>query len=111
VNFARKAAHTFALRSQGGDPIEGKDDFRIVVAPVMRGKASAGDIVMGHMTSGYWAAFGAKGDPNGDERPDQPRYDPAFLHVLNCTNTGVTIGADPLKARLDLWSTVWNRAG
>jgi para-nitrobenzyl esterase len=81
------------------------------VAAVMRDNASAADIAMGHMMSSYWAAFVMKGDPNGDERPDWPRYDPALRHVLNFTNTGVTFGADPLKARLDLWSSVWERGG
>ena len=33
--------------------------------------------------------------------------DPVSGNVLNFTNTGVTFGADPIKARLDLWQSAW----
>jgi hypothetical protein len=29
--------------------------------------------------------------------------------VIDFTNTGVVVGPDTLKARLDLWQTVWNQ--
>jgi para-nitrobenzyl esterase len=29
--------------------------------------------------------------------------------VINFTNTGVTVGPDPLRARLDLWQKVWTQ--
>jgi len=46
------------------------------------------------------------GDPKGGSRPEWPRYDPTARSVLNFTNTGVTVGADPLKTRLDLWQCI-----
>jgi para-nitrobenzyl esterase len=80
------------------------------VAAVLKGKASAADVAMAKTMSGYWAAFVQTGNPNGGGRPEWPRYDPAVRDVLNFTNTGVTVGADPLKTRLDLWQSVWEQA-
>jgi len=40
---------------------------------------------------------------------DWPRYDPAARSVLNFTNTGVSFVVDPLKARLNLWRSVWEQ--
>jgi hypothetical protein len=37
------------------------------------------------------------------------RYDPAVDRLIHFTNSGVIIGTDPLKARLDLWQRVWSR--
>ena len=65
---------------------------------------------MGETMSAYWTAFARTGDPNGAERPAWPRYDPAAGQVLNFTNDGVVVGADPLQARLDLWQAVWDGA-
>jgi para-nitrobenzyl esterase len=31
---------------------------------------------MGRMMSGYWVDFVKTGDPNGEGRPEWPRYDP-----------------------------------
>jgi para-nitrobenzyl esterase len=59
--------------------------------------------------SGYWVTFAKTGDPNGDDRPEWPRYDPATRIVPDFTNTGVTFGADRLRPRLDLWQSVWER--
>jgi len=72
------------------------------VAPVLKEKAGAVDVGIGHTMSGYWAAFVKTGDPNGGGRPEWPRYDSTARSVLNFTNSGVTFGPDPLKARLDL---------
>jgi para-nitrobenzyl esterase len=77
------------------------------VATVMKDKATAADIAMGQAMSGYWAAFVRTGDPNELGRPKWTRYDPVSNNVLNFTNTGVTFGADPIKARLDLWQSAW----
>jgi para-nitrobenzyl esterase len=41
--------------------------------------------------------------------PNASRYDPAMRNVLDFTNGGVTFGADPLRARLDLWQSVWKQ--
>jgi para-nitrobenzyl esterase len=57
----------------------------------------------------YWVQFGLTGDPNGSDRPVWPRYDPAVDRLIHFTNSGVIIGSDPLKARLDLWQRVWSR--
>ena len=65
---------------------------------------------MSRTVSGYWANFVRTGGPNGAGLPDWPRYDPATRNVLDFTNTGVTAGPDPLKARLDLWQSVWEPA-
>jgi para-nitrobenzyl esterase len=59
--------------------------------------------------SGYWVQFVKTGNPNGGGRPNWPPYDPGRRNVLNFTNTGVRFGADPLRARLDLWNAVWER--
>jgi para-nitrobenzyl esterase len=80
------------------------------VAWTLKEKARAADLAMGRTASDYWAAFVLTGDPNGDGRPEWPRYDPAARSVLNFTNTGVTVGADPLQARLDLWRSVWDQS-
>ena len=79
------------------------------VSLILRDKASVGDVELAKTMSGYWAAFARSGDPNGDGRPEWPRYDPTTREVLNFTNTGVKFGPDPLKARLDLWRSVWSQ--
>ncbi|HSO53435.1 MAG TPA: carboxylesterase family protein [Actinomycetes bacterium] len=68
------------------------------------------DREMTRVVSGYWANFVRTGDPNGGGLPHWPRYDPATGNVLDCTDTGVAVGPDPLKARLDLWQSVWEPA-
>jgi para-nitrobenzyl esterase len=65
------------------------------------------DQEMTRTVSGYWANFVRTGDPNGAGLPDWPRYDPATEDVMEFANTGAAAGPDPLKARLDLWQSVW----
>jgi para-nitrobenzyl esterase len=72
---------------------------------------SDSDRAMGGTASDYWTTFGLTGDPNGGGRPAWPRHDPAVDRVLNFTNDGVTVGPDPLRARLDLWQAVWEQGG
>jgi para-nitrobenzyl esterase len=72
-------------------------------------KVTPTDKVMGDLTSAYWAQFGKTGDPNGGARPVWPRYDPAVDRIMHFTGSGVIVGTDPLKARLDLWERVWSR--
>jgi para-nitrobenzyl esterase len=79
------------------------------VASAWKDKTTAADVAMARMVSGYWAAFVITGDPNGAGRPEWRRYDPRSPGVLNFTNMGVTFGADPLQARLDLWKAVWEQ--
>jgi len=77
------------------------------VSAVLQGMASEGDIAIGQTMAGYWAAFVKTGNPNGGGRPEWPRYNRATRDVLNFTSAGPTFGLDPLKARLDLWRSVW----
>ena len=77
---------------------------------LVAGKATGTDKMMGDLASAYWAQFGKTGDPNGDGRPTWPHHDPSVDRVIHFTNSGVIIGTDPLKQRLDLWKSVWSRA-
>jgi para-nitrobenzyl esterase len=65
------------------------------------------DKAMANLASGYWVQFGRTGDPNGDGRPVWPRHDPAADRILHFTNSGIIVGTDPLKPRLDLWQKMW----
>jgi len=76
---------------------------------LVQGKATPTDQMMADLTSAYWAQFGKAGDPNGEGRPEWPRYDPAVDRIIHFTNSGVIVGTDPLKPRLDLWESVWDR--
>ena len=69
---------------------------------------TAADKAMADLTSAYWVQFGLTGDPNGGGRPIWPRHDPAVDRIIHFTNSGVIIGTDPLKRRLDLWQKVWS---
>ena len=75
---------------------------------VMEAKPEA-DQAMARTMAGYWANFVRTGDPNGADVPEWPRYDPVAKDVLDFTNTGVTVGPDPLRARLDLWESVFEQ--
>lgn len=66
------------------------------------------DKLMGELASAYWVQFGKTGDPNGGGRPTWPRHDVAVDRLIHFTNSGVIIGTDPLKARIDLWQRVWS---
>ncbi len=80
-----------------------------VPAALVGEKATAADKAMGDLASAYWVAFAKTGDPNGGGRPQWPRHDPAVDSLINFTNTGVVVGPDPLKPRLDLWQKVWSQ--
>ena len=69
------------------------------------------DQAMARTMAGYWADFVRTGDPNGGGRPGWPRYDPVAKEVLDFTDTGVTVGPDPLRDRLDLWESLWEQGG
>lgn len=75
----------------------------------VQGKATPTDKIMGDLVSSYWAQFGKTGDPNGEGRPTWPRYDPAVDRLIHFTNSGIIVGTDPLKPRLDLWERRWDR--
>jgi para-nitrobenzyl esterase len=69
-------------------------------------KVTPDDKWMGDLASGYWVQFAKTGDPNGGGRPLWPPHDPTVDRVINFTNSGVIVGTDPLRARLDLWERV-----
>jgi para-nitrobenzyl esterase len=83
------------------------DPFALPAA-LVGDKVTDADKAMGELASAYWVSFGLTGDPNGGARPSWPRHDPQVDRILNFTNSGVVVGPDPLKARLDLWQTVWS---
>ncbi|MBB2842621.1 UNVERIFIED_ORG: para-nitrobenzyl esterase [Rhizobium etli] len=65
------------------------------------------DWAMATLASAYWMGFAANGDPNGGSRPKWPNHNAAVDRVVDFTNLGVKVGADPLKLRLDLWQSHW----
>jgi para-nitrobenzyl esterase len=79
-----------------------------IPAALVGDKVTAADRAMGAVASAYWVSFAKTGDPSGDGRTAWPRYDPSVDRVMNFTNTGVVVGPDPLKARLDLWQKMWS---
>ena len=80
-----------------------------IPAEIVGDKVTADDKKMGELASAYWVSFARTGDPNGGNRPQWPRHDPAVDKVIDFTNNGVVVGPDPLKARLDLWRKVWSQ--
>jgi para-nitrobenzyl esterase len=77
-------------------------------AAVVKGKVTSADKAMGKTASAYWISFGRTGQPNGDGRPQWPQYQPGVDRLIDLTNSGVTVGPDPIRARLDLWEKVWS---
>ena len=80
-----------------------------VPAGLIGPKVTPTDEAMADLVSAYWVSFGRTGDPNGDGRPLWPRHDPAIDRLLHFTNSGIIVGTDPLKPRLDLWERHWSR--
>ncbi|MGH7344524.1 MAG: carboxylesterase family protein, partial [Candidatus Rokuibacteriota bacterium] len=78
-------------------------------AIVGQGKATQTDRATADLISAYWVSFGLTTDPNGGGRPMWPRHDRMVDRLVHFTNSGVIVGTDPLKARLDLWERVWSR--
>jgi para-nitrobenzyl esterase len=72
-------------------------------------KVTPTDQAMADLVSAYWVSFGRTTDPNGGGRPMWPRHDRDVDRLLHFTNSGVIVGTDPLKSRLDLWQRVWTR--
>jgi para-nitrobenzyl esterase len=79
-----------------------------IPAEVVGDKVTGDDRKMGELASAYWVSFAKTGDPNGGNRPQWPRHDPAVDKVIDFTNN-VVVGPDPLKSRLDLWRKVWSQ--
>src|SRR5215469_14955816 len=80
-----------------------------ISAALVGDKVTPTDKAMADLVSSYWAQFGLTGDPNGAGRPNWPRYDPAIDRIIHFSNSGVIVGIDPLKSKLDLWQKVWTR--
>jgi para-nitrobenzyl esterase len=59
------------------------------------------DVRAADLISGYWAAFGREGDPNGPGRPAWPQVGEA-LRVMQFSNDGPRVVEDPLGSRLEL---------
>ena len=68
-----------------------------IPAEVVGDKVTADDKKMGELASAYWVSFAKTGDPNGGNRPQWPRHDPAVDKVIDFTNNGVVVEPDPLK--------------
>lgn len=80
-----------------------------VPAAMVGDKVTPTDTVMGSLVSAYWVQFGKTGNPNGADRPNWPHYDSTVDRLIHFTNSGIIVGSDPLKSRLDLWQGVWAR--
>lgn len=104
----------YVAESQRGKLMGAPHGFEIpyvfnLPAALVGDKVTPTDKAMGDLASAYWVSFAKTGDPNGGDRPAWPRHDPAVDRLLHFTNSGVIIGTDPLKPRLDLWEKVWSR--
>jgi para-nitrobenzyl esterase len=80
---------------------------RDVPGAMLGEKVTPTDEVVADVAGGYGSQFGKTGDPNGGGRPEWPRYDLAVYRILHFTNSGVIVGTDPLKLRLDLVEAVY----
>ncbi len=80
-----------------------------IPAALVLEKVTGTDKIMADLASAYWVQFAKTGDPNGSGRPEWPRHDPAVDRIIHFTNSGIIVGPDPLKLRLDLWERVWSR--
>ncbi|CAG2159842.1 carboxylesterase/lipase family protein [Cupriavidus numazuensis] len=81
-------------------------------AALVGNAVTANDRSMATLASAYWVAFARSGDPNGPARPTWPPFGRnSSDRVFDFTNHGAAYGPDPLKARLDLWSSVYEGTG
>jgi para-nitrobenzyl esterase len=98
-----------ALRGSQMGTLHGMEIPSIMNVPgaLVGDNVTSNDKVMADTASGYWVRFGLTGDPNGGGRPFWPPHDPSIDRLIHFTNSGVIIGTDPLKARLDLWRDLW----
>ncbi len=104
----------YVSESQRGTLVGALHGFEIpftlnVPAAMVKEKVTPTDKAMADLASAYWVAFGLTGDPNGSGRPAWPRHDPLVDRLIHFTNSGIVVGTDPLKARLDLWQRAWER--
>ncbi|QWW69955.1 carboxylesterase/lipase family protein [Rhizobium sp. WYJ-E13] len=78
-----------------------------IPAALVKDKVTPSDRAMAALASAYWVEFAKTGNPNGGSRPTWPRHDPTVDQIIDFTNDGTEVGADPLKPRLDLWEKYW----
>ncbi len=78
-------------------------------ALVGQARVTVNDRMAADLVSAYWVSFGLATDPNGGGRPAWPRHDRMVDRLAHFTNSGMIVGTDPLKARLDLWERLWSR--
>ena len=72
-------------------------------------RVTANDRAAADLVSSYWVSFGLTTDPNGGGRPAWPTHDRMVDRLAHFTNSGMIVGTDALKARLDLWERLWSR--
>ena len=104
--YVNEAARGKVMGTQHGFEIPFTLD---VPGALVKDKVTSTDKITGDLASAYWAQFGKTGDPNSEGRPTWPRYDSSVDRLIHFTNSGVIVGTDPLKPRLDLWERVWSR--
>lgn len=80
-----------------------------IPAAVVRDRVTDADREMGKLASAYWVSFAKSADPNGEDRPKWLMHGPAKDEVVDFSNEGIVVGPDPLRPRLDLWKTVFER--
>ena len=112
VWFYRFAYVSEAQRGQNMGALHALEIPFVMNAPaalVGQSKVTGTDRAMADLVSAYWVSFGLTTDPNGGGRPAWPTHDRMVDRLLHFTNSGVIVGNDPLKARLDLWERVGTR--
>ena len=83
--------------------------LNVPAAFVGQARVTSSDRAAADLVSAYWVSFGLTTDPNGGGRPTWPRHDRMVDRLAHFTNSGMIVGTDPLKARLDLWERLWSR--
>jgi para-nitrobenzyl esterase len=76
------------------------------VAPWMQGAASRSDSDAARIIHSYWVAFAMTGTPHVVGAPDWPAYNSESDVILDFTDKGPIVGADPWRERLDLAARV-----
>jgi para-nitrobenzyl esterase len=105
---------TYVSESQRGKLMGTLHGFEIpfaldLPAALVGDKVRPTDDMMADLTSVYWVQSGKSGDPHGGGRPDWLRSDSSIDRLLHFTNSGIIIGTDSLKLRLDIWERAWSQ--
>jgi para-nitrobenzyl esterase len=67
----------------------------------LRWRADAQDTQRSQEISAYWIAFARRSDPNGDRRPQWPRYTAEQDVILDFANDGPRVRSTPAARPLD----------